>query len=212
MATPAAERPISEVRPLNPLTTQHEFGGSMRKVDPAALLVAVLAVGVSPMMEDGAWGLTNSIVASVVLAVVLCFTLPRKSDEGDALPTKTILFAQSVVIGFIFAIGSAAFWQWVAEEAHLTEPRDCANIQHIDPVVQFWDTNNCKVENEEKLADAGTTGGLVSGGVITGVSFWLLTRRVSKLRSPVEPAPNGQVIPVNASTAPSSPRSPDDRD
>ena len=143
----------------------------MRKVDPAALLVAVLAVGVSPMLEDGAWGLTNSIVAGVVLVVVLCFTWPRKPEQpGEVLPTKSILFAQSVVIGFIFAIGSAVIWQGLAKETHFPELQDCTIIQHADPVVQFWDTNNCEFENE-RFADSGTAGGLIAGGLIAGGFF-----------------------------------------
>jgi hypothetical protein len=94
------------------------------KVDPAALLVAVLAVGINPWTEAGPWYMINTITALVVGVVVLCFTLPskeqkeqkelkeqrelkeqtEKKEQKDDLPSKRIVFAQSVVLGFIFSV------------------------------------------------------------------------------------------------------------
>ena len=76
-----------------------------KKVDPAALLVAVLAVGITPFTEAGPWHPLNTIIAAVVLVVVSAFTLteaPRHSTKGF-LPSSAI----GLVIGLIIGVGSA---------------------------------------------------------------------------------------------------------
>ena len=47
------------------------------KVDPTALLVAVLAAGITPLTTSGAWDMTNMLVLGVVLFVLIAFTWPR---------------------------------------------------------------------------------------------------------------------------------------
>jgi hypothetical protein len=70
-------------------------------VDPGALLVAVFAVGVGPLTEDGPWDRINSVISAVVLAVVLCYLWPQ---AGISWPH---LLAFCIVVSFIFAIGIA---------------------------------------------------------------------------------------------------------
>jgi hypothetical protein len=40
------------------------------KVDPAALLIAIIPVAASPLLEAGAWDRLNTVVALVVLIVL----------------------------------------------------------------------------------------------------------------------------------------------
>jgi len=51
-----------------------------RRVDPAALLIAVLTVGVDPLTTTGPWERVNTIVAAVVGVVLAAFTWPRTAE------------------------------------------------------------------------------------------------------------------------------------
>lgn len=83
-------------------------GGSDRphdaRVDPAALLVAVLAVGVGPLTQDGYWSITNTMVAVTVLVVVVLYGWPTKHQR----PTARQMAATSWVIAFL--VGQALAW------------------------------------------------------------------------------------------------------
>jgi hypothetical protein len=72
-------------------------------VDPGALLIAVLAVGIGPLNEDGPWDAINTIVCAIVLVVFYCYLWPESSQRLG----RRHLLALSVVLGFIFAIGLA---------------------------------------------------------------------------------------------------------
>jgi hypothetical protein len=54
-----------------------------RKVDPAALLIAVIAVGIDPILEEGPWHPMNSLVAVVVLLTLIAYAITplRKSSS-----------------------------------------------------------------------------------------------------------------------------------
>ncbi len=75
------------------------------KVDPAALLVAVLTVGIAPLTTDGAWDPMNTLIALVVGLVVVGFTWPRMPLEEP--PKLTTIGPLAVVYGFIFGIAAA---------------------------------------------------------------------------------------------------------
>lgn len=83
-----------------------------RKVDPAALLIAILAVGISPLTTSGEWDILNTIIAGVVGVVLLAFTWPRKKtlqdEPGRMLDSDYwIVIAQAIAYGLIIAIGTA---------------------------------------------------------------------------------------------------------
>jgi membrane associated rhomboid family serine protease len=76
-----------------------------RRVDPAALLVAVLAVGFNPLMGEGEWGAFSMFPPLVVLVVLCAFTLteePRRS-----LQTRFLCVAVALVIGLIAGVALA---------------------------------------------------------------------------------------------------------
>jgi hypothetical protein len=45
-----------------------------RKIDPAALLIAVFAAVAPPLIQEGAWGYPTTIVCAVVLSVLILFS------------------------------------------------------------------------------------------------------------------------------------------
>ena len=56
-----------------------------RKIDPAALLIAILVVAISPLTTVGPWDKMNTIVAGVVGIVLVAFTWPNKANLQDDL-------------------------------------------------------------------------------------------------------------------------------
>jgi hypothetical protein len=96
-----------------------------RKVDPAALLLAVIAVGINPLTSPGEWAPINTVVAGVVGAILLAFTWPRKAslqdEAGQTIKVDTwITVAQAIAYGLIVAIGAA----WPIQHYLLRAP-DC---------------------------------------------------------------------------------------
>ena len=87
------------------------------KVDPAALLLAVLAVAITTLTGPGAWSPTTTVSAAVVGVVVVTYTWPPSQRKHRNDPSQSTNFnyraiiAQSTVYGFIFAIGIAWPWQ-----------------------------------------------------------------------------------------------------
>src|SRR5690348_12756466 len=73
-------------------------------VDPAAQILAVLAVGVGIMTSDGDFTAVSTMVAGTVLALLLVLSWPVGSERlaGRAL------WSSAIVIGF--AAGVAAGW------------------------------------------------------------------------------------------------------
>ena len=96
-----------------------------RKVDPAALLLAVIAVGINPLTAPGEWGPINTVVAGVVGAILLAFTWPRaenlQDEAGQIIKFDPwITAAQAIAYGLIGAIGAA----WPIQQYLLHAP-DC---------------------------------------------------------------------------------------
>jgi hypothetical protein len=87
------------------------------KVDPAALLLAVLAVGITTLTGPGAWSHLNTVSAAVVGVVVVTYTWrpSQRKHRNDSSQSTNFNYraaiAQSTVYGFIFAIGIAWPWQ-----------------------------------------------------------------------------------------------------
>ena len=75
------------------------------RVDPGALLIAVLAVGVGPLTEDGPWSAINTGICLIVLVVVHSYLWPEKQAQ-QTLGARH-LRALSLAAGFIIAVGLA---------------------------------------------------------------------------------------------------------
>lgn len=146
-----------------------------KRVDPAALLVAVLAVGVGPLFEDGAWSWSNFAVALLVLAVILCFIVParpalRSRGFVERLP---IALAQALVAGFVTAIGSAVMFQRLPTTTELSQ--FCGPEPSIsDPLDQRWYWGSCEATLTDQAASAATPWALIPGAAMTVVLLcWL---------------------------------------
>jgi len=76
-----------------------------RHIDPAALLIAVLTVVITPLTTPGLWDKMNTVVAVVVLVIVTSFTLI--GGRREELQSSYEKFAVSLVLGLIFAVAAA---------------------------------------------------------------------------------------------------------
>lgn len=152
-----------------------------RKVDPAALLIAVIAVGISPLLSVGPWDPMNTVVAGVVGAILLAFTWPRKAnlrDESGKIhsPDPWRVGAQALVYGLIIAIGSAwivqLFWKVPSCDRYNPTVANCMEADKISRWATWW---------------ALCIGG--GAAIILGICMWIWIRR---LRRPTpRPAPPG---------------------
>lgn len=75
------------------------------KVDPAALLVAVLTGATAPLIAIGPWDRMNTVIAIVVLLILIPYTLssaPRQVliESGPRLPVSAAI---GLVSGVAFA-------------------------------------------------------------------------------------------------------------
>lgn len=143
-----------------------------RRIDPAALLIAVLTVGVDPLTTNGPWDRINTIVATVVGVVLAAYTWPRKAGPpGEAAqeppPDNWILAAQAIVYGLIIAIAVG----WPMQEA--LQPPDCP--EHSADVVLPACTEL------DRVADDATYWALGIGALAAVMLFFLLRRTMARL-------------------------------
>jgi hypothetical protein len=147
------------------------------KVDPAALLIAVLAVGISPLLSAGAWDAMNTVVAAVVGAVLIAFTWPRKKkfqNGSGEIPQldEWVIFAQAVVYGLVIAIGSAWIVQlrWNVPSCERYHPvvADCIEADNISRHATWWALG-------------------IGGGAAIILYFWMKARIKRLISSPPPP-------------------------
>jgi hypothetical protein len=177
---------------LMPAMSLNRAGSPMSsKVDPAALLIAVLAVGVNPFFEAGLWDRNNLIIACIVLVVVLCFTFPRRPAPGEELPGFFILFAQSVVYAFVIAVGSAWLHQLPLDPGEEQRVEACVNSPEVtkatDPVEKLWQQDICERNLADDIAEQATNRALETGAIaLVGslAALWLRVRWLKHKRSP----------------------------
>lgn len=83
-------------------------GEQMRgaQVDPAALLIAVVAVGVQPVTADGPWTLINTVVSGLAFGLILCFLWP------DSEIARRHLAGLCIGVSFILGVSLAFPVQW----------------------------------------------------------------------------------------------------
>ena len=86
-------------------------------VDPAALLIAIIAVAVTPLTTPGPWDKLNTAVALIVLIVLWAYTIG--SHRHDSMESFVECSAIGLVMGLIFAISIAwpiqFFWTWTGK-------------------------------------------------------------------------------------------------
>lgn len=146
----------------------------IRRVDPAALLVAVVTVGVGPLFEAGEWSWINALVSGLVLLVILCFVIPGRPGLLTLPLTERmpIAFAQSIVIGFVTAVGSALFFQRLPGAAE--ELNKCGAEPLEGTLEEQWYYGACVASLNDEAATAATNWTIVPGLLVAGLAFaWL---------------------------------------
>jgi lincosamide nucleotidyltransferase A/C/D/E len=97
---------------------------STEKVDPTALLVAVLTVATAPLIAIGPWDRMNTVIAIVVLLILIPYTLssaPRRVliESGPRLPV-------SAAIGLVSGVAFAwPIQNWIADRPLFNTNADC---------------------------------------------------------------------------------------
>jgi hypothetical protein len=152
-------------------------------VDPAALLVAVLAVGIAPLTTVGPWDKMNTIVAGVAGVVVVAFTWPRKAIlRGASRPRRLdywIIVAQAVVYGFIVAIGAA----WPVQSLFF-DLKDCPSTLHRRELAACTD----KADDISRLCSYWALGVGLLAAVVLFCCLRAATNRLVRRPPPPRPA------------------------
>jgi len=146
-----------------------------RRIDPAALLIAVLTVGVDPLTVNGPWEKINTIVATVVGVILAAYTWPRRmgpESEDSYLPPidNWVLAAHAMAYGLIIAIGVG----WPVQEA--MQPPDCP----VHPA----DVLPAACTELDRIADNATWWALGIGALAAVVLFFGLRRTLARLTAP----------------------------
>lgn len=97
-----------------------------KETDLAALLIAVFAVGVSPLVATGAWTPVNTIICGPVLTVLWVYSLHAPERRGTTVTPER--FAVAVVIGFIVSVGCSWPAQTIARGFN----------DHITPIDAYY--------------------------------------------------------------------------
>jgi hypothetical protein len=76
-----------------------------KKVDPAALMIAVIAVGIDPLLEEGHWHQMNTLVALIVLVAIWPYAITPlrgnvSSSPGEARAAGAVV---SLIGGVLLA-------------------------------------------------------------------------------------------------------------
>ena len=79
-------------------------GFKLGQVDPAAVLVAVLAAGAGPLIADGPWDAVDAVIAGVVGVILLCVTWPSGANGRPRRVEGRSALALSVAYGFVAAV------------------------------------------------------------------------------------------------------------
>jgi hypothetical protein len=118
-------------------TTEDGDAVTANRVDPAALLIAVLAVGVGPMTETGPWEPMNTIIATAVLMIIMPYAFAKQVRSGWLVegPRLPIVVAIAFVFGVLAAWPIQAIWRTEDDEASYAALGVAGAV-----VVIFWTT------------------------------------------------------------------------
>lgn len=143
------------------------------KVDPAALLVAVFAVGAGPLLQSGLWTYVNTVTALVVLVVVLYFSWPAEEvrTQGSLGWTGNVAFATV----YAFIIGIAAGWPMQRMLSRFWRLPNCGDARDAQSELEYFHVSDCFRDNDDTIAALGTAGGMVVGAVALVVLFFVLS-------------------------------------
>ncbi len=147
------------------------------RVDPAALLIAVFAVGASSLVSSGAWEAINSIVALTVGAIIACYVWPlakqvRHANEEDGRYPRRHRVAQALTFGFIAVTAFA--WPIQLILLRISNLRDC----------DAMDINGtCGGVKAVLSQSTHATYWSCLAGVVTALTmYWLLGRAWARIR------------------------------
>lgn len=87
---------------------------SKDRIDPAALLFAVVAAGFGPALEPGDWELMNTAVGLLVFIAALCFVSVNRNEELRWQDRLAVVCTLSIVAGVALA--------WPAQEIAQVDP------------------------------------------------------------------------------------------
>jgi hypothetical protein len=143
-----------------------------RKIDPAAMLIAILTVAISPLTTVGPWDKMNTIIAVVVGVVLLAFTWPSKAklqdESGHIAPVdKWVPAALAITYGLVITIGSA----WIVQL--ILNPPDCPE-HAADQLPQAC-------VNADDVAGRATNWALGIGLVAAIILFFILRNGINRL-------------------------------
>jgi len=117
------------------------------RVDPAALLLAVLATSAQFTIESGAWGPLNTVIGVIIGLITLCFTWPSKR------PLARYRVGYYLALAFVAAITIS----W--------------------PIEAWWFPGGATVEEVAHNANKATYASLgICILLVTGVGEWRLRR------------------------------------
>jgi hypothetical protein len=130
------------------------------KVDPAALLLAVVGAAVTPLLTDGSWYAINTLIAGIALLVIASYSL------GPGVPgsysNNLQRWAVALVIGLITSVAVA----WPVQELY---------------VENYWNTDNDNLKGSRAAVLALFIGLFVAIGVVQYL------RRLSAMSQEDEP-------------------------
>ena len=164
-------------------SSQHDTGevGRMtpvhEKVDPAALLIAVFAVGAGPLLQSGAWNYVNTVTAAVVLLVVVAFSWPTVR-KGSRLP-RSFWFPYATIYAFITAVAASWPAQWITTNTSYS----CPDPNRVASQLAYNQASDCIKQAEINQTSAGTNGGMLAGIVALIIFFvilWLNDKRLER--------------------------------
>jgi hypothetical protein len=142
----AVERAV-RVKPVRP-----REAASDKDMDPAALLVAVLAVGLGPLFGSGRWRILDTVVTLVILVIVVAYSLRQPARSSMGIPERTSV---SLVVGLMCGVALA----WPIQELF---------------VLPYWYSRHVDVIGD-RASDIGLGVGLA---VAVAVWLWLRPRNL----------------------------------
>jgi hypothetical protein len=146
--------------------------GHYDRVDPAALLIAVLAVSLPSITGPGAWSPLSTVTALVIGVIVYCFTWPHPPQKFTEVD-RWIITAQSLVFGLIASVAAA----WLAQSVLISFDLHGEDTFLECVLITSGDCEATITSNHYDLA--ATWLGFLIGGIVAAI-FWRLLERATR--------------------------------